>query len=245
MTSPASRHERIDSFGFAPGRILAGKYEVVDCLGAGWEGEVYKVRELATGIERAIKFFFPHRQKRKDLLRWYANKLHKFRGCPMVIQYQTQDTMRFRGQQVTFLVSEFVEGVLLKEFLKQRRGMRLTPFEGLHLLHALACGMEAIHLLRDYHGDLHLENVIVCRQGLRFDLKLLDLYHWNTPNTENIQDDVCDLVRIFYEATGGKKHYKNQPQFVKDICCGLKRSLILKKFRTAGHLRKYLENIEI
>ena len=51
----------IDSFDLKPGRILARKYEVVARLGGGWEGEVYHVRELLTGIERAAKFFFPRR----------------------------------------------------------------------------------------------------------------------------------------------------------------------------------------
>ena len=50
---------RIDEFEFARGRVLAGKYEVIERLGKGWEGEVYRLRELATGIERAAKFFDP------------------------------------------------------------------------------------------------------------------------------------------------------------------------------------------
>lgn len=50
-----------DSFNLQPGRILAKKYEVIAKLGAGWEGEVYRIRELNTGIERAAKLFFPDR----------------------------------------------------------------------------------------------------------------------------------------------------------------------------------------
>ncbi|MCI5066021.1 protein kinase [bacterium] len=233
------------AFGFQAGDVLAGKYEVLDLLGSGWEGEVYQVREIATAIDRAVKIFFPHRMKRKNVLKWYAQKLHKLRSCPMVIQYQTQDTLLFEGEELPFLVSEFVEGPLLKDFLSQQPGKRLTPYAGLHLLYALAKGMESIHHLRDYHGDLHPGNIIVCRQGIAFDLKLLDLYHWSAPKTENIQDDVCDLIRIFYDIIGGSPRYKYQPEFVKMICCGLKRSLILKKFKTAGQLRQYIELIEI
>ena len=245
MVGATRKVEPIETFGFAPGRILAGKYEVVDCLGAGWEGEVYKVCELVTGIDRAVKLFFPHRQTTSNMLKWYAKKLHKLHACPMVIQYQTQETMRFRGQSLSFLVSDYVHGNLLSEFLKERRGAKLTFYEALHLLYALAEGMESIHHLNEYHGDLHTENIIVCRQGLKFELKLLDLYHWKAPRRENIQDDVCDLIRIFYDVLGGAKTYSSHPQVVKDVCCGLKRSLILKKFKTAGQLRKYLELIEV
>ena len=38
-----------------------------------------------------------------------------------------------------------------------------------------------------------------------------------------------DLIRIFYDAIGGAKHYRKQPPEVKAICCGLKRSLILRE----------------
>ena len=61
---------------------------------------------------------------------------------------------------------------------------------------------------------------------------------------ENIQGDIVDLVRILYDAVGGQKHYRHQPMEIKSICRGLKRSLILKKFRTAGQLREYLETLE-
>lgn len=235
---------RITSFSFRPGRRLAGKYEVVSRLGAGWEGEVYMLRETPTGIERAAKFFFPHRNERGRTAIFYAKKLHKLRHCPILVQYHTQETITFRGVPITFLVSEFVEGQLLSRFLAHQPGRRLSPFEGLHLLHVLAAGVERIHHLHDYHGDLHADNVIVRRHGITFDIKLVDMFHWGPPRPENIRDDVCDLIRIFYDAVGGPKWYARQPLQVKAICCGLKRSLIVKKFRTAGHLREYLETIE-
>ena len=87
--------------------------------------------------------------------------------------------------------------------------------------------VDEIHRLKEYHGDLHAENIIVQRYGLGFDLKVLDLYHWDMPKKENIQDDICDMIKIFYDAIGGQKHYAKHPQVVKDICCGLKKSLIL------------------
>ncbi|HEX9724055.1 MAG TPA: protein kinase [Vicinamibacteria bacterium] len=224
--------------------MIARKYEVISLLGSGWEGEVYKIREKSTGIERAAKLFFPQRNVRNRTSIFYARKLHKLRHCPIVIQYYTEESIQYRGGSITVLVSEYVEGELLRDFLKRQRGKRISPFQALHLLHALVVGMESVHRLREYHGDLHPENIIVSRYGLDFDLKLLDLFHWTTPKRENIQDDICDLVRIFYDATGGATHYASQPDEVKDICCGLKRGLILDRFPTVVHLRQHLETME-
>ncbi len=243
MRRSSPRNGHIKTFAFAPGAQLAEKYEIVSLLGRGWEGEVYKLRESRTGIEHAAKFFFPHRNPQDRAARFYAKKLHKLRHCPILIQYHTQERIPFEGQAITCLVSEYVEGELLSQFLERQPGERIGAFQALHLLHALAAGMERIHHLHEYHGDLHSKNVIIRRVGISFDLKLLDMFHWGAPKPENIHDDVCDLIRLFYDALGGQKHYARQPAEVKAICCGLKRSIILKKFRTAGQLRSYLETM--
>jgi len=236
--------KKIDSFDFYAERILIRKYQVLSRLGAGWEGEVFLIRELATGIDRAAKFFYPERNKNDRTIRSYAKKLHKLRHCPILIQYHTQEQMSYRGMPVLFLVSEYVDGDLLSTFLDKQPGKRLQAFQGLHLLHAMVSGLETIHHSKEYHGDLHTDNVILQRYGLGFDLKLVDMYHWGAAKKENFHDDICDVIRIFYDALGGAKHYARQPQAIKNICCGLKRSLILKKFRTMSQLREHLETMQ-
>lgn len=234
----------LSAFNLEPGGILADKYEVVERLGKGWEGEVYLVRERGTGIERSVKLFFPQRNPGNRAVRFYAKKLHKLRHCPILIQYHTQERIKIQGRQVTLLVSDYVEGELLSRFVKRQPGGRLDYFQGLHLLHTLATGIEEIHNEGEYHGDLHDENVIIQRRGLGFELKLLDLFHWGRPSAANIRHDVVTLVRLFYDAIGGQARYRNHPAEVKDICCGLKSSLIIAKFRTAGQLRQYLEDLD-
>jgi hypothetical protein len=239
-----STRPTIDSFNFPPGRSLAKKYEVISKLGSGWEGEVYLLKERATGIERAAKFFFPHRNIRDKSINFYAKKLHKLRDCPALIQYHTLETIHHSGFDISFLISDYVEGEILLEFLASQPGGRLDVFQGLHLLHSLTVAIEGIHRLADYHGDLHPGNVITRRYGLGFHVKLLDFFHWGTPRPENLKDDICDVIRIFYDAIGGKARYAKQPPVVKGIVLGLKRSLILKKFRTITHLKLHLENLD-
>jgi serine/threonine protein kinase len=234
----------VESFELAPGRILAKKYEVIAVLGSGWEGEVYRIRETSTGIERAAKLFFPQRNRRNKSAKSYATKLHKLRDCPIVIHYHTEETVVVRRTPITVLVSEYVEGELLSAFLERQPRKRLHPFQALHLLHALITGIADIHHRREYHGDLHSENVIVTRHGLGFELKILDLIQWEAPKREAMQDDICDAVRIFYDALGGARTYSHQSQQIKSIIRGNKRSLILKRFPTAMHLKAHLENFQ-
>jgi serine/threonine protein kinase len=234
----------MDVFNLNPGRIIAGKYEVLYKLGSGWEGEVYKIVESATGIECAAKLFYPERNVRNRTAINYAKKLHELRDCPIVIKYHTQERITWRRVPVTVLISEYVEGRLLSAHLMSLRGQRLSPFQATHLLHALASGLEGIHFHGRYHGDLTIDNVILSRVGLNYEIKFLDLYDPGGKKRDNIADDICNAVRIFYDALGGQKHYSKQPSQVKAICCGLKRTLILRKFRNATALRLHLESLE-
>jgi len=234
---------RISEFRLQPGERIAGKYEIIGKLGGGWEGEVYKIAELSTRIERAAKLFYPHRNARNHVARTYAKRLHKLRQCPILIQYHTEERITYEDLPVTVLVSEYVEGQLLTDFLREFPGRRLSPFQALHLLYALVKGLEPIHLMKEYHGDLHSENIIINRFGLNFDVKLVDLFHWRGSKAESRQDDICELIRMFHEVLGGARHYPRQPEAVKYICCGLKRSLILRKFRNISQLREHLETM--
>lgn len=240
MARPTS-NARIEAFDLQMGRVLAGKYVVTAKLGAGWEGEVYKVVETRTGVHRAVKLFYPHRNVRDRAVTFYAKKLERLRNCSIVIQYVHTETIRSQNQRVTCLVSEYVDGEIMSSFIDRQPGKRLPPYEALHLLHALARGLEEIHRVKEYHGDLHPGNVLVNRRGVFFDLKLLDFYHWGAPRAAHLRDDVADLIRMLYDSVGGKRRYRFQPAEIKSICRGLRRDLIAKAFPTAHHLRSYLE----
>lgn len=231
---------RIDRFDFPAGRQIASKYRVLEKLGEGYEGEVYQIEELSTGITRAAKVFYPHRNEKGKASRTLAVKLHKLRDCPILIQYHNQETITVRRTQISVMISEFIEGEQLADFLARQPGKHLSPFQACHLLYALVDGVKDIHQHREYHGDLHTSNIIVRRFGLGFSLKLIDFYHWDSPRQENIREDIVDMIKVFYDALGGQKRYSRQPDAVKYICCGLKRSLILKKFPSAMALRNHL-----
>jgi len=232
-----------ESFSLVPGRILGRNYRVLDYLGNGWEGEVYKVEECQTGIVRAAKLFYKHCYKVTKPHIFYAKKLNKLRSCPIIIQYHNQDVVTVRKEKVDFLISDYVNGEVLSEYICKQRQKKLNPFEALHLFYALVQGIEHIHLQGEYHGDLHTDNIMVKRKGLGFEIKLIDFLHLGRPTKLKIQEDVYDLIGVFYEMLGGQKSYSRLPSNIKSIISGRKKNLISKKFKMAGHLRLYLENL--
>lgn len=232
------------SFKFPVGKKISNKYEIIAPLGGGWEGEVYHVRELATGIDRAAKFFYPENNKNNKVAQRYARKLFKLRHSKIVIQYLSQELIQVRNQAVTCFISELVDGVILKDFLSAQKGKRMSPFEALHFLYALCLGLEEIHRLKEYHGDLHEENIMIARKGISFEIKILDFYSWDHVQSKrrNIQDDIFDAIKLFYDCLGGRKYYSRASQEIKQIVYGLKKTLIVQHFSSSTELRQHLEN---
>ena len=234
--------QRIKTFGLEPGQRLAGKYVVRSFLGRGWEGEVYEVRERGTGAIRAAKLFFPQRNKADRAMRAQARRLEKLRDCPIVVKYHNSERVDVEGLEVTALISELVQGELLEDFLKRRPGGRLQVFEALHVLRALAAGLEPIHEMRHYHGDVHQGNVMLRRRGIHFDVKLIDTFDWGRPRAALVREDVYNLVVLLSEMLGGRRRYASQPPEVKAVCQGLRRDRVARKFPRAGRLRAWLDS---
>src|SRR5438034_9472193 len=125
MYRPSRKPRRFD---FPPGKSVAGKYRIEKPLGSGWEGEVYVIIERNTGIRRAAKFYYPHRDPTGKAAISYARKLDALRHCPILIQYHHQEVAYVRRRKVTIVISELVEGLKLSDFLEAQKQHALTTF---------------------------------------------------------------------------------------------------------------------
>ncbi len=225
------------------GDTINANYKILEYLGSGWEGEVYKVEENKTGIIRAAKLFYHKRGHTHRPHIHYAKKLYKLRSCSIIIQYHFHDIIYLNDKKVDFLVSDFADGELLSAYIARQKYKRLIPLEALHLLYALTQGVEQMHFIGEYHGDIHSDNILLKQKGLGFEVHLIDLLHLGPPSKRKIQCDVYDLINIFYEMIGGAAGYKTCGPNIKHFVLGRKHSLISQYFNSAGHLRLYLENM--
>jgi serine/threonine protein kinase len=234
---------KITRFDFTPGRTVAGKYVIERLLGSGYEGEVYAIVEKATGITRAAKFYYPFRDPHGKSAIVYARKMDALRHCSILLQYHHQEMAMVHRKKVIVVISELFDGEKLSEFLARQPKGRLTTFEALNVLYALARGIAPIHARGEYHGDIHDDNIMIRRQGIGFDLKLVDFFDLGKPTRKKIHKDVLNLIMVFHTIVGGRSSYRDQPKVVKDIIRGLKDSLILARFKSAGDIQRHLENL--
>lgn len=227
-----------------PGRKVGKRYVVESLIGAGTEGEVYRVRERETGILRAAKCYTARDAQTRRRAMGHVRKLHDLRHCEIVMQYHHTEAITVRGQEVSVLISEFCEGRPLASWVADQPGGRLSPYMAAHLFHALMVGLESIHLCGEYHGDVHSENILVQPRGVSFDLKLIDFYEWGRPSLPKRQQDLRDAVAVFHEILGGEPRYARQPAPLKHVLCGMRRAKIIERFPNATALRVYLETFE-
>ncbi|MCB0272203.1 MAG: protein kinase [Bdellovibrionales bacterium] len=232
------------TFGFEKGRVLSQKYEVIGLLGSGYEGEVYQIKERATDIQRAAKFFFPNRNIGNVSLKNYAKKLHRLSDCAILVQYNTTEFVQYKGKKLAYLVSDFIDGILLSDFVKRFSGQRLPYYHGLHVFFELVCGLAQIHELGSFHGDLHTENVMIASFGIKHKLKLIDFHDIGVDKRVKTKQDVRDIIILFHEILGGEKHYKNHPEEIQYILCGKRTDVIERRFKNMRQLKAHLETFK-
>lgn len=241
MSVIASKSE--SRYDFAPGKILARKYEVLSHVTSTNDGELYRLTEKATGIERTAKFFYQDQLTKNAKATMYAQKLHKLRHCKILMHYRTQETVSIAGIPVSFVVWDQISGQQLNEFVAQQKNGSLSLFEALHLLHAVASGLDAIHAMQEYHGNISAENIIVCRKGIGFQVKLINMSLEERPVNRSINEDVVKLVKIFANIVATPKHGAKIPDGVKFLYSNLKTVRANERFKNAGALKKHLETM--
>jgi Tol biopolymer transport system component len=149
----------------APGSHL-GHYEILDALGAGGMGEVYRARDPRLGRDVAIKVLSP-------ALAAHPAALVRFEREAMTIARISHPNIvsvyEFgRDRDTTFVVMELVEGETLRGRLTGRpMPIRRAVAYGL----AIVRGIAAAHARGIVHRDLKPENVMITRDD---QVRLLD-----------------------------------------------------------------------
>src|SRR3990167_3134748 len=147
--------------------ILATRYEVLDSLGEGGMGLVYRVRDRETTEILALKLLRPEiardpamTERFKDEIRLARRITHK--NVSRIYDFNRVDDL-------VYITMEYVDGESLRAYLK--RAGKLSPERVIDLARQIAAGLGEAHAQGVVHRDLKPENVILARDGL---VKLMD-----------------------------------------------------------------------
>ena len=160
LSPTAETHATTPGFTAGPGAILAHRYEILEYIGKGGMGVVYKAHDRTLDETVAIKILRPEFDDPSIAQRFLTEiKLARrvtHRNVCRIHDYG-------EAQSVRFISMQFVDGVELGQMIRSRG--RLSAGEGYDIALQLVDGLEAIHDQGIVHRDLKTSNVMIDRRG--------------------------------------------------------------------------------
>ena len=209
-----------------PGAILGQRYEILQTLGEGGMGAVYKARDRELNRMVALKVIRPDLAGSQAIIDRFKQELL------LATQVTHKNVIRIydlsEADGMKFITMEYVEGQDLRGLMQQKG--KLTPEEAVEIMQQTCRALEAAHSAGIIHRDLKPQNImrdktgriLVMDFGLARTLEgdgmtqtgaLVGTMDYMSPEQALGKDldqrsDLFALGLIFYELLTGKMPYK-------------------------------------
>jgi tRNA A-37 threonylcarbamoyl transferase component Bud32 len=162
---------------------LFPQLEILECLGRGGMGAVYKARQPRLDRVVALKILSPEKQGNQKFAERFereARALAKLHHPNIVTVFDFGEV-----QGNFYLLMEFVDGLSLRQLLQTRK---LSPPEALAIVPKICEALQYAHEQGIVHRDIKPENVILeaIREGRVPGLRLIDLGVARLPHMEDV-----------------------------------------------------------
>ena len=154
---------------FHRGQVVANRYTVIDMIGRGGMGCIYKVRDNTLDEDVALKTLLPKFTNDRHVVDRFFNEARIARQLshPNIIRVHD---IGMAGT-VVYISMEYVQGRSLREWLDSiPPGQRMPVSYALRLMIQLSAALEFAHKFT-VHRDLKPENVMITSEGK---VKLMD-----------------------------------------------------------------------
>ncbi len=139
-----------------PGEVLGGRYEIVQMLGEGGMGAVYKARDRELDRPVALKLIRPELASSPAILARFKQELLLSRQVTHKNVIRIYDLGDADG--VKFITMEFVEGQDLRSLIQEKQ--KFSPEEAVEIMQQVCQALEAAHAVGVIHRDLKPQNIM-------------------------------------------------------------------------------------
>jgi len=144
-----------------PGDVLADRYEVIDTLGVGGMGAVYKVFDRRLTRVVALKTIHPELAATPLMMK-------RFKQEVLLAQKIThKNVVRIfdigEDQGTTFITMDFIEGVSLKDVIREKGAF--PAGEAVAMIREVCRALESAHSEGVIHRDLKPQNIMIDKSG--------------------------------------------------------------------------------
>src|SRR5580765_1733221 len=211
---------------FGPGDVFGGRYEILQVLGEGGMGTVYKARDREVQHLVALKLIRPEMASHPVILARFRQELLTARQVTHRNVIRIYDMAEADGTK--YITMELVEGDDLRKLLHE--GGKLPSEKAVEIVRQICQALEAAHNAGVIHRDLKPQNImqekngriLVMDFGLARSLEsdgmtqsgtLLGTIEYMSPEQAmgkhlDARSDLFTLGLIFYELLTGKIPYK-------------------------------------
>jgi len=145
----------------SPGTILANRYQIVDTLGMGGMGAVYKAFDRQLTRIVALKTILPEMASTPTALKRFK---HEVLLAQSIVHKNVVRIFDIgEDGQTKFITMDFVEGVDLKNLIVERG--KLPAAEAAGIIRQVCQGLEAAHAAGVVHRDLKPQNIMMEKDG--------------------------------------------------------------------------------
>ncbi len=155
------------SWDLPTGSIFGGRYQIIEQLGRGGMGRVYRALDTKAREEVAIKLIRPDIAEDKRTLERFVNEIK----LAHLISHRNIGKMYHLGedQGLHYIIMEYVSGEDLKSFI--RRSRRLDIATTVAIAKQVCSGLSEAHDAGIVHRDLKPSNIMIDKEG---NAKILD-----------------------------------------------------------------------
>jgi eukaryotic-like serine/threonine-protein kinase len=145
----------------APGVLFAERYEILQSLGQGGMGAVYKAQDQEVDRVVALKVIRPELASNPEILRRFKQELILARQVTHKNVIRIYELGEASGTR--FITMQFIEGRTLAA--RVREAGKLSPEEATQVMEQVFLALEAAHAEGVVHRDLKPENIMIDAQG--------------------------------------------------------------------------------
>jgi serine/threonine protein kinase/Tfp pilus assembly protein PilF len=161
------------------GYTFAGRYQIIDELGKGGMGKVYRVLDKKLNEEVALKLIKPEISSDKKTIERFSNELKLSRKIVQKNIARMFDLNEEKGTH--YITMEYVRGEDLKRLI--RKIGQLGVGQAIPIAKQICEGLEEAHRLGVVHRDLKPQNVMVDEDG---NARIMDFGIAQSPESKGI-----------------------------------------------------------
>ncbi|WP_288691670.1 Stk1 family PASTA domain-containing Ser/Thr kinase [uncultured Gemmiger sp.] len=172
------------------GKRLDGRYSIESLVGVGGMANVYRGTDVKTGNQIAVKVLKDEFLDNEELVRRFKNesKAISILSHPNIVKvYDVSVT-----DKLQYIVMEYVDGITLKEYLKQRGGA-LTWKETVHFATQVLSALQHAHSKGIIHRDVKPQNIMLLADG---SIKMMDfgIARFSRAQSQTVSDKAIGSV---------------------------------------------------